>query len=149
MRFTTRIRHDRPCPRRGAAAVECALVLPLLIPIFFGCVDFGRFAHAYIAVTNAARVGAGYASSHPFGPADQPIWEYRTKAATLEEMGSLKDDAIVTPPEFFTSAEDGGHDHVKVTVEYRFVPLFGWAWLLPGTSEIALKRVVEMRYIAS
>jgi Flp pilus assembly protein TadG len=41
--------------RRGAAAVEFALILPLLVTLVLACVDFGQFAYNYIAVTNAAR----------------------------------------------------------------------------------------------
>ena len=43
--------------RRGVTAVEFALILPLLMTIVLGCVDYGRFAYDYIAVTNAARAG--------------------------------------------------------------------------------------------
>ena len=44
--------------RSGAVAVELALILPLLVLIVLGAVDFGRFANTYIAVTNACRAGA-------------------------------------------------------------------------------------------
>jgi len=45
---------------RGAASVEFASTLPLLILILLGTIDFGRFAYAAIAVTNAARTGAAF-----------------------------------------------------------------------------------------
>src|SRR5690242_21582132 len=48
------------CPRCGAAAVEFALILPLLVTLVLASVDFGQFAYNYIAVTNAARAGASY-----------------------------------------------------------------------------------------
>jgi Flp pilus assembly protein TadG len=43
---------------RGAAAVEFALVLPLLLILIFGIVDFGRMLNAKITLTEAAREGA-------------------------------------------------------------------------------------------
>ena len=43
---------------RGAAAVELALVLPLLLLIVGGIVDFGRFFYTQNIVVNAAREGA-------------------------------------------------------------------------------------------
>lgn len=43
---------------RGAAAVEAALVLPLLLLLVFGIIDFGRMLNAQIKVTEAAREGA-------------------------------------------------------------------------------------------
>lgn len=43
---------------RGAAAVEFALVLPILMLLIFGIVDFGRMLSAKITLTEAAREGA-------------------------------------------------------------------------------------------
>lgn len=43
---------------RGAAAVETALVLPLLLMVVFAIIDFGRLLNAQIKVTEAAREGA-------------------------------------------------------------------------------------------
>jgi Flp pilus assembly protein TadG len=43
---------------RGAAAVELALVLPLLLLMVGGIVDFGRFFYTQNIVVNAAREGA-------------------------------------------------------------------------------------------
>jgi len=43
---------------RGAAAVEFALVLPMLLLIIFGLIDFGRMLNAQITLTEAAREGA-------------------------------------------------------------------------------------------
>lgn len=56
--------HDRPPVGRradrdrGAAAVELALVLPLLLLMLFGIIDFGRMLNAQITLTEAAREGA-------------------------------------------------------------------------------------------
>lgn len=43
---------------RGATAVEFALLLPMLLLIVFGIVDFGRALNAQITLTQAAREGA-------------------------------------------------------------------------------------------
>jgi Flp pilus assembly protein TadG len=47
---------------RGAALVEFALVLPLLLVVIAGVVDFGFLFQRYEVVTNAAREGARLAS---------------------------------------------------------------------------------------
>jgi hypothetical protein len=52
-------RHAATGPRdRGAAAVEFALLLPLLLLLLFGIIDFGRALNAQITLTQAAREGA-------------------------------------------------------------------------------------------
>ncbi len=56
-RFSGRVARDR-----GAAAVEFALVLPLLLLIVFGIIDFGRALNAQITLTQAAREGARLAA---------------------------------------------------------------------------------------
>ena len=43
--------------QRGAAAVEMALVLPLLFMLIFGIIEFGFIFNRYITVTHAAREG--------------------------------------------------------------------------------------------
>ena len=43
---------------RGAAAVELAIIMPLLLLVIAGIVDFGRFFMTEIQLTNAAREGA-------------------------------------------------------------------------------------------
>ncbi|HET9517712.1 MAG TPA: TadE family protein [Actinoplanes sp.] len=43
---------------RGSAAVELAIVLPLLLLVLFGVIDFGRMLNTQITLTEAAREGA-------------------------------------------------------------------------------------------
>jgi len=47
---------------RGSVAVEFALLLPLLLLIAFGIIDFGRALNAQITLTQAAREGARLAA---------------------------------------------------------------------------------------
>ena len=47
---------------RGAAAVEFALVMPLLLLLVFGIVEFGLIMNRQITVTHAAREGVRYYS---------------------------------------------------------------------------------------
>jgi Flp pilus assembly protein TadG len=47
---------------RGAAAVEMALVLPLLLLVLFALIDFGRAFSAQIQLSQAAREGVRLAS---------------------------------------------------------------------------------------
>src|SRR5258708_3259846 len=47
---------------RGSVAVEFALLLPVLLLLIFGIIDFGRAINAQITLTQAAREGARLAS---------------------------------------------------------------------------------------
>jgi Flp pilus assembly protein TadG len=48
--------------RRGAVAVEFALVLPLLMMLVFGIIDFGRAYYTLNQVISSVREGARYAA---------------------------------------------------------------------------------------
>lgn len=44
--------------KRGQALVEMALVLPILLLLVFGIVEFGRIYHCHMTLSSAAREGA-------------------------------------------------------------------------------------------
>lgn len=48
---------------RGASLVEMAFVMPLVLLVIFGIVDFGRYVSHIQAVETASREGARYAST--------------------------------------------------------------------------------------
>ncbi|GAB2834599.1 TadE/TadG family type IV pilus assembly protein [Lentzea nigeriaca] len=64
---------------RGAAAVEFALVLPVLLLVMCGIIDFGRALHAQVVLTQAAREGARLAA----------LGEPDTVSRTRDAAGSL------------------------------------------------------------
>jgi len=47
---------------RGAAAVEFALILPLLLLLVFGIINYGALMYDQSVITNAAREGARWAA---------------------------------------------------------------------------------------
>jgi hypothetical protein len=51
--------------RRGQGLVEFAIILPVLVLILLGTIDFGRVLFSWIQVMNAAREGAAYAAFNP------------------------------------------------------------------------------------
>lgn len=53
-----RLRSRRKARQRGAAAVEFALVLPFLLMVVLGAIDWGWYFFVREVVTNAAREGA-------------------------------------------------------------------------------------------
>jgi Flp pilus assembly protein TadG len=47
---------------KGQSLVEFAMVLPLLVILIFGIIDFGMGLRSYISLTNATREGARFAA---------------------------------------------------------------------------------------
>lgn len=60
---------DRPRDDSGAAAVEFALVVPLLLLLVIGIIQFGRIYSLQIQLSGAANAGARYLAVHPGDPA--------------------------------------------------------------------------------
>ena len=58
----TQNNHRRYPGEQGIAALELALILPLLIIMAFVIIDFGRLIQARLVVTNLAREGGSLAS---------------------------------------------------------------------------------------
>ena len=105
---------------RGAATVELALVLPLLLFILFGVVDFGRMLNAQLTLTESAREGARAAALGQ--SADTRV------QATATNLSGVTDTVTICPPGGSATA-----NAVVVTrVQFSFVtplaalaPLFG------------------------
>jgi len=93
---------------QGAAAVEFALVLPLLMLLIFGIVDFGRMLNAQIVLTEAAREGARATSI-----VDQSEGEAKVDAV-LDGLGPVSKsvNGCPTPP--------GPGDDAVVTLTHTF-----------------------------
>lgn len=137
------------CARRGVATVELVLILPVLMTMILGAIDFGRFAYSYIAVTNAARAAAGYASMNPYTPTTQPLFEAQLRQAALDELSAVDASSPFDPAKVTvasTRSFDPGNVlwRVRVDVTYPFETVVPW----PGIpDQIDLQRSVEMRGI--
>jgi Flp pilus assembly pilin Flp len=121
--MTKRARRGRTASDRGAAAVEFALLLPLLVLILFGIIDFGRALNAQITITQAAREGARALS---FGQAD-----YQTRA--LQAAIGLSGVTVTEEPDTVHgvmgcpagSAQNGDDAVVQVTYKFTFLTPIG------------------------
>lgn len=61
----------KPIQQKGVAAIEFAILLPLLLFIVFGITEFGRALHSYNTLVKATRDAARYAMvQQPGGGAD-------------------------------------------------------------------------------
>lgn len=91
---------------RGAALLELAVILPLLVIMVLGVIDLGRLIHARLVVTNISREG-GSLASRGRGGTDANLLAMLQSSATpfdlatqgrifITEIGA--EDSTATPP---------------------------------------------------
>jgi Flp pilus assembly protein TadG len=111
---------------RGAAALELALLLPVLMLILIGTVDFGRFAHAAITITNAAQTGAAYCvyTHECDDDVELPIAQIEA-AARREAQPFLADPSIIIAVSR-PNTPVNPCPCLQVEVRYEFQTLIDW-----------------------
>ncbi len=121
-------------PRRGLAAVEAALVLPLLILVTFGAVDLAQYINLSQMLSNASREGARIASRNStvnVKEVEDTICNYLSDAmpqlsseqvanATSIEIKGLKGRSQITGDEM-TNIDSG--DPISIFVEFDFASI--------------------------
>ena len=116
----TKVRSSRICEhrlceaRQGAAVVEFALVLPLLLIIFVAAVDFARVFYNAQVLTDCARTAALFAAN--------PDLADRTSFESVVELAEACVADLDPKPTFsLTSGTDSrSHAYVEATVSQSF-----------------------------
>ncbi len=119
--------------KRGQSLAEFALILPVLVLLMLGTIDFGRVFFAYVSVTNAARNGADYASFSSVAANDLT----GIRAAVVGDTGDLLNTSDSNPQVTSTTGTDSqGRLYADVTVTYAFSTIFPWPGL-PDTVDVS------------
>lgn len=118
---------------RGAAAVELAIVLPLLVLVIMGLVDFGRLFFAQIGLASASREGARAASVGMTTAMVTSIAQASApKAAQLAGLDASALGVSVTPCSPTLTNED---TRVTVTATFRWMTPIGLVRIFtPGST---------------
>jgi len=127
-------RHRIIKSEKGASAVEFALILPILIILVFGIVEFGIAFNNYITITHAAREGARIAAVDLNNPDLKNIIIERAYPVPI-----TPDDITISTPE----GTDIG-DPVEVEITYNIsitIPLVG-SWDIP----LKNKAIMRLEY---
>jgi Flp pilus assembly protein TadG len=117
---------------KGAAAVEFALVLPILLLFVMGTIEFGWFFFTHQRVVNAAREGARAGTLLP-PPPNSTTAQVRSAAETaasnyLVAVG-LQDQGVSADPSY---AMPDGSQAVRVVITYPYQSLTGF----PGIASL-------------
>jgi Flp pilus assembly protein TadG len=132
------VRQDRgQAQRPAAAAVELALLLPLLAFLMVIAIDFGRLFYFSLTVMNCARNGAVYGCD-PTTAMNSPY--------TSVQDAALSDAPNLSPQPTVSSqiVADSDGSHIEVTVTYQFSTITSY----PGVpSSLNLARTVKMRMV--
>ena len=139
-----RSRHRRRRNDRGAAAVEFALVVPILLVMVFGIIDFGLAINRYAMVNNAAREGVREAS---LGATESEIRAVVTRGTAdlpgtvTIAVGCTLPDGTTTCTSWNVGMESGGIAEVTVTSTSN--------WLTPigklASETISIAKTSKMR----
>lgn len=118
----------RSSNRRGVAAVELAVVAPLLVMILFGIIEFGRMIMVQQILTNASREGARRAIIE-----DATHVEVQQLVSDYLSNASIDNAIIAITPADLSNVGFGDPVSVTVAIPFDDVSWAGSAWFLEGT----------------
>jgi len=128
--------------QKGQALVELALILPLLLLLVFGIIEFGRALYIKNTLSNAAREGARRAAvTTPWTTAQtDALKDYVKSTIQVDQAGIVItiSSAPNSPP------LSGQGDSVTVNVALPFTPVVGS--IIPQLKNITLVGQSSMRY---
>jgi Flp pilus assembly protein TadG len=116
--------HGGSSADRGAVAVEFALLLPFLLLIVLGIIDFGRMLNAQETLTQAAREGARLAA---LGQSNANVTSRTQGAAT-----GLSPVGVSIPSACAVGAGSGSNGAVQASYNFQFTPGLGYIVSLFG-----------------
>lgn len=127
--------------RRGAAAVELAVVAPFLILIVFGGIEIGQFVNCSQLASNASREGARKASRNDtlaVTEVQTTVRDYLYEAAGIPNSAvevKVRDSAgTAIPGGNLTTIASGEVVSVQVTVQFEPVRWINFLDLLNGVA---------------
>ncbi len=115
---------------RGSTAVEFALILPILMALVFGMIDFGRLLYTQEVLNNAVREGARVGIKLKIVPVSDS--EIQTQVNTVIDGSQLADSSKATVA--INRIAVGTSTNLQVGVQYNFAFLIANA-LIPGLSQ--------------
>lgn len=128
----------------GAALIEFAIVLPLMLLVLFGTIDFGLLFQRYQVVTNAAREGARLAVLPGYSEPD-----VQARVDSFLTAAGLEEPAVTTvgpPEELVIAGKCIVVQSVTVAYPYTYSAIGGIAsYFGAGLNRTGLQATAAMR----
>lgn len=130
---------------QGAAAIEFAFVLPVLILLLFGIIEFSVLLYDKAMITNASREGAraGMVFSDP-NPVTVPEIEGVVNNYCANNLITFGAAATPVTNVTYPTESFGDAIRVRVTYPYNFLVLPNFVAGLVGGSTISAETVMRM-----
>jgi Flp pilus assembly protein TadG len=128
---------------RGQAMVEMALLLPMLMMLVFGILEFGRAWNAHQALTDAAREG----TRRMVVMSGAGVTDATVKQTVKEALGRVKLDTTATTVITLTGLNGGVGTEASVAISYPYTfPVLGklLKWTT-GRSNVTIRTTSVMR----
>jgi Flp pilus assembly protein TadG len=130
------LRKERIYGQKGQAIVETALILPIIILILTGIIDFGLLFNNYLVITNASREAVRNAA---IGATDSEIQSLVVNMTTSLDASKLS--TTIYPSQALRKKGD----EVVVTIEYDnalFTPII--SAIIPNPMHLKAKTIMRM-----
>lgn len=126
----------RKWKEKGQAMVEFALVLPILLILLLGILEFGQIFSSYLLIQNASRDGARYGS---VGYTDSEIIQIVQQKTSILDQTNLTVTILPSP----SQRERGGK--IDVSIDYQmnlYTPM--WNNILPNPFPLSAGTVMRI-----
>ena len=120
MKIISRLRKSE----KGQSLVEFALVLPILLMLVLGVLEFGWMLNAKVTVNSAAREGARTRAALGFSSVYNSTYETAANKAITDALKTSNITLVVQPTYQIKSDTEGGN-MVTVTISTNVNPLIG------------------------
>lgn len=126
---------------RGQDLVEFALVVPIILLLFLGIIEFGIIVFRYNTVSNAAREGARYGIVHP---KDTGTSTCAAASAGMVVAACNLTTGLVSSSTHVTATNPAGYVVVEVSYDHDYLtgPVIQ---ALGGSTSLTLRSVARMR----
>jgi Flp pilus assembly protein TadG len=122
---------DNMKSEKGQAMVEFALVLPILLLLILGIIDFGRILYTKNALTALSQEAARHASIYYASEDDYALKQYVINNIGTLNSSNLTGDTITFTDSTGVISRNSGSD-VKVTLTYSMYYITPIVNLIPG-----------------